>query len=191
MTAKPTTTSKHVDAYLAKLPARQRGTLDIVRDRIRSILPHASEGMKYGMPMFSLNSKGIAGYAGFKQHCGYYPYSSAVLGAAGRAVASYAVSKGGLQFPTDKPLPLALLRRLVKLRMAELAAVTRGPRFDYYDDGQLKAAGPMKNGLLHGRWKWFRRDGSLLRTGQFSLGRQVGTWQTFDARGALAKTTRF
>lgn len=191
MTSKTTTGAKQVDSYLARLAAPQRETLVVVRDRLRSILPHASEGMKYGMPMFGLSGKGIAGYAGFKEHCGYFPYSSAVLGAAGRAVASYPVSKGGLQFPIGKPLPVALLRRLVKLRVAELAAVTRGPRFDYYDDGQLKAAGPMKDGQLHGRWKWFRRDGSLMRTGQFSLGSQVGTWQTFDANGKLAKTTRF
>jgi uncharacterized protein YdhG (YjbR/CyaY superfamily) len=188
--AKTTAGAKQVDSYLARLAAPQRETLEVVRERLRSILPHASEGMKYGMPVFSLSGKGIASYAGFKAHCGYFPHSSAVLGAAGRAVASYPVSKGGLQFPIGKPLPVALLRRLVKLRIAELADVTRGPRFDHYDDGQLKAAGPMKDGKLHGRWKWFRRDGTLMRTGQFAQGRPVGTWQTWNADGTLAKATK-
>jgi len=190
---KPKTTAgtKQVDAYLARLPRPHRDTLGAVRDRIRRILPHASEALKYRMPTFMLNGKGICAYAGFKAHCSYFPMSSAVLGAAGRAVARYPVSKGGLRFPIDEPLPVALLRRLVKLRLAEIAAVTDGPRFDFSDDGQLKATGKMKAGKLHGKWRWFRRDGTLMRTGQFSQGRQVGTWQTWGADGTLAKTTRF
>lgn len=191
MKPKPATGTKLVDLYLAKLGRPHRDTLGVVRDRLRRILPHASEGLKYGMPTLLLNGKGVAAYAGFAAHCSYFPMSSEVLGAAGRAVAKYPVSKGGLRFPIDQPLPIALLRRLVKLRLAELAAVTDGARFDYYDDGQLKAAGRMKDGLLHGRWRWFRRDGTLMRTGQFAQGRQVGTWQTWDAHGTLAKTTRF
>lgn len=182
---------KQIDAYLARLDLPHRDTLGVVRDRLRRILPHATEGLKYGMPTFTLNGKGVAAYAGFKAHCSYFPMSSAVLGAAGRAVATYPVSKGGLRFPIDEPLPVALLRRLVKLRLAEIAAVTDGPRFEFFDDGQLKATGKMKAGKLHGKWRWFRRDGTLMRTGQFSQGRQVGTWQTWGADGTLAKTTRY
>lgn len=191
MKPKTSTGTKLVDAYLAGLGRPQRDTLVVVRERLRRILPHASECLKYGMPTLTLNGKGVAAYAGFAAHCSYFPMSGSVLGAAGRAVARYPVSKGGLRFPIDKPLPVALLRRLVKLRLAELAAVTDGPRFDYFDDGQLKAAGRMKDGQLHGRWRWFRRDGTLMRTGQFTQGRQVGTWQTWDAHGTLSKTTRF
>lgn len=183
--------AKLVDKYLAGFEGPQRATLEAVRAMLRKILPRASEAVKYGMPAVVLGDKAIAGYAGFKEHCSYFPHSSNVLTAAGSAVAKYPVSKGGLRFPVDKPLPMPLVKKLVKLRLAELADVANGPRFDYYDDGQLKATGPMKSGQLHGTWKWFRKDGTLMRTGQFAHGTQVGTWQTFDARGTLVKTTKF
>ena len=111
-----------VDRYLAGLGPVHRATLAVVRERLRAILPDATECVKYGMPAFTLHGKGIAAYAGFKAHCSYFPMSSAVLGAAGRAVAKYPVSKGGLRFPIDKPLSVTLLRLLVKLRLAELDA---------------------------------------------------------------------
>ncbi len=86
------------------------------------MLPDATEDLKYGMPTFLVDGKGVAAYASFKAHCGYFPMSSGVLGAAGDAVAKYKVSKGGLQFAIDKPLPVGLIRKLVKLRLAEIAA---------------------------------------------------------------------
>ncbi len=120
----PTPTSpdgiRAVDDYLAAQPSPQRETLESVRATLRTILPHADEAMKYGMPAFVVDGHGVAGYAGFKDHCGYFPHSSTVLTAAGDAVAKYETSKGGLRFPVEKPLPKALLRQLVKLRLAEL-----------------------------------------------------------------------
>ncbi len=86
------------------------------------MLPDATEDLKYGMPTFLVDGKGVAAYAAFKAHCGYFPMSSNVLDAAGDAVAKYAVSKGGLRFAVDKPLPVTLIRKLVKLRLAEIAA---------------------------------------------------------------------
>lgn len=180
-----------VDAYLAAVPPPQRDALSALREALRSILPHASEGMRYGMPTFLLDGKGIAGYAAFKDHCGYFPMSGSVIEAAGEAVARYGKTKGGIRFGIDERLPIGLIRRLVKLRVAELGAVEDGRRAEYYDDGQLKAMGPMEDGQLHGRWRWFRRDGTLLRTGQFSHGDQVGTWTTWDRAGKATKVTRF
>ncbi len=81
--------------------------------------------------------------------------------------------------------------RAVDAYLAELAAIENGGRIEYYDDGQHKAVGPMRNGQLHGRWKLFRRDGTLMRSGQFSLGEQFGTWTTFDRAGNPTKTTTF
>ena len=114
--------SAAVDAYLRSAPSPQRETLEAVRATLRQTLPHAEECMKYAMPAFALDGHGVAGYAAFKSHCGYFPMSSGVLGAAGDAVANYKVSKGGLQFAIDKPLPVGLIRKLVKLRLAEIAA---------------------------------------------------------------------
>lgn len=122
VTSKTTDGRKQVEAYLAGFASEQRETLAVVRDRLRAILPLAIESLKYGMPTFSVNGKGVAGYAGFKAHCSYFPHSSAVLTAAGSAVAASPTSKGGLRFSIGKPLSVALLRRLVKLRLAEIAA---------------------------------------------------------------------
>ena len=161
-----------------------------MRATLRKLLPHADEGMKYGMPSFALDGHGVAGYAAFKAHCGYFPMSSSVLVAAGDAIAKYETSKGGLRFPIDEPLPVSLVRKLVKLRLAEFDAVTDGARRAYYPDGRLKAAGRMKDGQLHGAWKWYRQDGSLMRTGSFKNGAKTGAWQTYDRDGAVVRTQR-
>jgi uncharacterized protein YdhG (YjbR/CyaY superfamily) len=110
-----------VEQYLAGAPSPQRETLTTVRATLRKVLPAAGEDLKYGMPTFLLDGKGVAAYASFKAHCGYFPMSSGVLTAAGDAVAKYKVSKGGLRFAVDEPLPAGLIRRLVKLRLAEIA----------------------------------------------------------------------
>ena len=154
-------------------------------------MPHTEEAIRYGMPALTLQGKAVAGYASFADHCGYYPMSGDVIAAAGDAVSGYEVSKGGLQFPVDRPLPMRLVRRLVTLRLAELAAVTDGVRFEFYGDGQLKATGRMKGGELDGAWKWYRKDGSLSRTGRFDVGRQVGTWTTYDREGGTVRVTKF
>jgi len=183
--------AEQVDAYLAAVRSPHRATLDALRATIRSILPYADEAIKYGMPAFTLGGKGIAGYAAFKNHCSYFPMSGAVLDAAADALAGYQTSKGAIRFGIDERLPVALVRRLVKLRLAELAAVENGRRREYFDDGRLRATGQMKDGKLHGRWEWFRRDGTLMRTGRFELGEQVGTWTTWNRDGTSSKTTRY
>jgi uncharacterized protein YdhG (YjbR/CyaY superfamily) len=114
--------AQRVEDYLAKVSSPQRETLDAVRASLRRTLPDATEDLKYGMPAFLVDGKGVAGYAAFKAHCSYFPMSGDVLVAAGDAVSKYEVSKGGLRFPSDKPLPITLIRKLVKLRLAEIAA---------------------------------------------------------------------
>lgn len=178
-----------VDRYLADVPEPQRTTLGKVRATLRKVLPHAEEAIRYGMPAMTLQGKAVAGYAAFADHCGYYPMSGDVVAAAGDAVADYEVTKGGLKFAADRPLPVALVRTLVRLRLAELGDVTDGQRLEFYADGQLKAAGRMKDGELQGNWKWFRADGTLLRTGRFAAGEQVGTWTTHDRSGEIVRTT--
>lgn len=169
-----------VESYLAGVESPQRETLERVRVTIRSLLPYAREELKYGMPAFTLDGKGVASYAAFKQHCSYFPMSGVVIEQAGDALDGYETSRGGIRFPVDGPLPIDLIRRLVKLRMAEISTVENGRRREYFPDGRLKATGQMKDGLQHGKWQWFRQDGTLMRTGQFSKGEKVGTWTTSD-----------
>jgi uncharacterized protein YdhG (YjbR/CyaY superfamily) len=183
--------TEHVDAYLAALDQPQRETLSALRRTLRSVLPHAEEAIKYGMPALMLDGKGVAGYAAFAGHCSYSPMSGSVIAAAGEALDGYTTSKGAIRIGIGERLPISLVRALVKLRLREISAVQNGKRSDYYDDGQLKATGSMKDGQLHGRWRWFRSDGTLMRTGEFVHGKQTGTWTTWDRDGHSTKVTQF
>jgi uncharacterized protein YdhG (YjbR/CyaY superfamily) len=113
-----------VDRYLSGIGEPGRSALDALRTTLRSLLPQADECLKYGMPAFAVRGKGVAGYAAFARHCGYFPMSGSVLERAGDAVDGYVVSKGGLQFPIDGRLPDSLVRTLVELRLAEIEAAT-------------------------------------------------------------------
>jgi uncharacterized protein YdhG (YjbR/CyaY superfamily) len=180
-----------VEAYLDEVAEPHRSSLRTLRTTIRSVLPTADERLKYGMPAFVLNGKAVAGYAAFKNHCSYFPMSGSVLETAGDAVSSYELSKGGLRFAPQKPLPVGLVRRLVRLRLDEISAVENGVRYDYYDDGSVKSHGKMKDGRPHGAWRWYRKDGTLMRTGSFNAGRQTGTWETWNRNGTRVSTKHF
>ena len=179
-----------IDEYLRALDPEARATLERVRATLAKVLPHAQQCLKYGMPAVAVDGKGVAGYAAFADHCSYFPMSGGVLDVAGDAVAGYTISKGGLQFPLGGRLPVGLVRRLVRLRLDEIAEVRNGRRTEYYDDGGVKASGQMKDGQLHGGWKWYRKDGSLSRVGRFSHGEQVGTWETWGRDGELVSSVR-
>ena len=95
----------------------------------------------------------------------------------------YSTTQGALRFPSDGILDVSLVKRLVRLRLAEMAKVKSGKRVVTFPDGSLKAVGAMRKGQLHGPWKWFRQDGSLMRVGSFRDGVQSGTWITYDRAG--------
>lgn len=113
--------AKDADAYLAKLSADKRATLEKVRQAIRAAAPKAEEGMSYGMPAF-IQGKPIAGYSASASHCSYFPMSGAVTAQLADELARYEVSKGGFRFPIGKPPPATLIRKLVKARLAEIQA---------------------------------------------------------------------
>lgn len=125
MSAAPLTGVAAVEAHLAALPEPQQSTLRVVRARLRTALPDAEEGMKYKMPSFIVDGVGVASYDGFKRHCSYFPHSGNVLEAAGPVKGGTPAGRGTLQFPVDAPLPLATVRKLVKVRLAEIAARKR------------------------------------------------------------------
>ena len=116
-----TTPNEDVEAYLARLSPDKRATLEKVRQAIRSAAPQAREGMSYGMPAF-IQDKPIAGYAASTSHCSYYPMSGAVTSALRAELERYETSKGAIRFPIGRPLPATLIRKLVKARLAEIAA---------------------------------------------------------------------
>ncbi len=109
---------KNIDEYLARVPEPARGTLNRIRTLIRSAAPpDATETISYGMPAFKYKGM-LVWFAAFSKHCSLFPGSS-VLRAFQDELKGYARSKGTIQFPVDKPLPTALVKKLVKARIAE------------------------------------------------------------------------
>jgi uncharacterized protein YdhG (YjbR/CyaY superfamily) len=109
---------KTVDEYLAGVPEPARSTLNKIRAAIRSAVPpEASETISYRIPAFKY--KGVLlWFAAFRNHCSFFPTAS-VIDAFKNELKGYSISKGTIQFPTDKPLPAALVKKMVKLRVAQ------------------------------------------------------------------------
>jgi uncharacterized protein YdhG (YjbR/CyaY superfamily) len=105
-----------VDQYLASLDQPKRGTLEALRRTILDILPEAEACMSYGLPAFRVQGKVIAGFAAFKNHLSYLPHSGSVFPEIKQELSQYKTSKGALQFPIDKALPKALVKKLIVVR---------------------------------------------------------------------------
>jgi uncharacterized protein YdhG (YjbR/CyaY superfamily) len=112
--------AKEIDEYLEQLEEPKRRTLQNLRKTIVRLVPEAEQGMAYGAPAFRLHDKVVAGFATFKNHLSYLPHSGSVLSRLPDDVSLYTTSKGALQFPVDKPLPEALVRKLINARLMEL-----------------------------------------------------------------------
>jgi uncharacterized protein YdhG (YjbR/CyaY superfamily) len=115
----PAAGTSAVDAYLAAVPEPARSTLEKMRALIRSTVPaEATEAIGYGMPTFRYKGALVA-YAAFKNHCSLFPMNASLVEAFKEELKEYKTSKGTIQFTVDKPLPAALVKKLVKARVAE------------------------------------------------------------------------
>jgi len=109
---------KTVDEYLTTVPQPARNTLDQMRAAIRSAVPaDATETISYSIPAFKLK-KVLVWYAAFANHVSLFPTAS-VIESFKNELQGFSVSKGTIQFPVDKPLPIALIKKIVKFRVAE------------------------------------------------------------------------
>ena len=116
--AKGNPAPKTVDEYLAGVPEPARSTLNKVRAAIRSAVPpEASETISYRIPAFKYNGV-LVWFAAFSDHCSLFP-TAAIVEAFKNELKGFSTSKGTIHFPTDKPLPTALVKRLVKARVAQ------------------------------------------------------------------------
>jgi uncharacterized protein YdhG (YjbR/CyaY superfamily) len=117
-TAKLGVAPKSVDEYLAGVPEPARSTLNKIRAAIRSVVPpEATEIISYRIPAFKYK-RVLVWYAAFSNHCSLFPTAS-VIEAFKNELKGFVISKGTIQFPTDKPLPIALIKKLVKARVAQ------------------------------------------------------------------------
>ncbi len=114
---KPGATPQTVDDYLAALPEEARATLEKIRKTIKAVAPKATEVISYQMPMYKHHGM-LVGFAAFKDHCSLFPGTKAMVTYKDELKA-YKTSKGTIRFPIGKPLPAALVMKLVKTRIAE------------------------------------------------------------------------
>ena len=115
---KKTAIPKNIDEYLAPLSPDKRAALQKLRKAIKAAAPKATECIAYQVPTFRLDGKMLVSFGAAAKHCSFYPGAYPLV-ALRSEVAKYDRSKGTLRFPADEPLPAALVRKLVKARIAE------------------------------------------------------------------------
>ena len=119
--SKETAVPKSIDQYLAGIPEPARSTLEKIRAAIRSATPpEAIETISYGMPAFKYKGM-LAWFAAFANHCSLFPTAS-IVEAFKNELKGYSTAKGTIHFPIDKPLPAALVKKMIKARVALNAA---------------------------------------------------------------------
>jgi uncharacterized protein YdhG (YjbR/CyaY superfamily) len=114
--------SPEVKQYYAEFPPATRARLRAMRAAIMSVAPRVEESITYRIPTFKLDGRPFVYYAAFKNHTSLYPMTDAIRRAFATELKGYKTSKGTIQFPLDEPLPGALVKRLVKAKLAELRA---------------------------------------------------------------------
>jgi uncharacterized protein YdhG (YjbR/CyaY superfamily) len=123
--ARPGASAERVDEYLRALEEPKRSTLRTLRRTILEVIPDAEEVISYGVPAFRVQGKTVAGFAAFKTHLSYLPFSGAVLARLGDELEGYTMTKSSLHFPTDTPLPKALVKKLIAVRLDEIRSRSR------------------------------------------------------------------
>jgi len=110
-------TFKDIDSYIAEQVPDVRERLELIRQAIKTTVPKAEEVISYGMPAFKYHGM-LVYFAAFKNHIGFYALPSGNA-AFQKELSVYKQGKGSIQFPLDKPLPLALIKKIVKYRVKE------------------------------------------------------------------------
>jgi len=114
--------SNSIDEYLDALGDDQRLALERLRKAIRAAAPGAVECISYGLPAFRLDGKALVAFGAAAKHCAFYPMSAATVADFAEDLAGFSTSKGTIRFQPGKPLSVALIRKLVRARIAEIKA---------------------------------------------------------------------
>jgi uncharacterized protein YdhG (YjbR/CyaY superfamily) len=119
---------KSVAAYFKKLPPEQREPLQKLRDTIAAVAPEAAEGITYSMPGFLLSGKGFVAYAAFKDHYSLFPMSGLAVETHKKELGERVTGKGTIQFRYEERFPAALVKKVVRTRLAEATAKQKARR---------------------------------------------------------------
>jgi len=112
--------AEEVDEYLRAVDEPKRSTLQALRRTILDIVPEAEQVISYRVPAFRVRGKVVAGFAAFKDHLSYLPFSGSVLGRLADELHGYTMTKSALHFPVDRPLPKTLVQELIAVRLGEI-----------------------------------------------------------------------
>ncbi len=118
MPAKPAT----IDEYLVSLSDEQREALERIRKAIHAVVPTAEECISYGLPTFRFDGRMLVSFGASPKHCAFYPLNSTTVKELENDLQKYETSAGTIRFQPDRPLTLALVRKIVKIRLTENAA---------------------------------------------------------------------
>ena len=111
-----------VDAYLAALPEDRRAVIQQLRETIAAAAPEATETIAYDMPAFrSHGGQFLVSFAAYQRHYSLFPASAGVVNGLGDEIAPFLSGKGTIQFPASAPIPLALVDRVIRIRLSENA----------------------------------------------------------------------
>jgi uncharacterized protein YdhG (YjbR/CyaY superfamily) len=116
--------AKDIDEYIAAFPADIQAMLEQIRTTIAKLAPAAEEAIKYAIPTFVLNGRNLVHFAAFKNHIGFYPTPTGIESFK-KDLSKYKQGKGSVQFPLDEPMPLALIKKIVKFNMARNAEAVK------------------------------------------------------------------
>ena len=111
--------AEDVDEYLRGIEEPERSTLESLRRTILEIVPDADQVISYKVPAFRVEGRIVAGFAAFKDHLSYLPFSGSVLPELASELEGYTTTKSALHFPVDRPLPKTLVRKLIAARRTE------------------------------------------------------------------------
>ena len=116
-----------IDEYIKTLPIPSQDKISSLRALIHKLFPQAEEGIKYGVPTFVLQNKNLLHFAAFKKHIGVYP-GPEIIKSFSQELTNYPTSKGAIQFALENPLPLPLIKKIIKQRALNIKAEVAQPK---------------------------------------------------------------